>query len=85
MKLSLLLQKTSLYLPLFVLTSALGNDIRCGAESLPLPPPCLLESHHGLGNCPLQVLKQYTKNQLDTWIEEKNRQHYRVTTIAMHQ
>jgi hypothetical protein len=84
MKPSLALHKFTLYLPLFVLTTALGADVSCDAVSLLSPPPCLVENHHGVGNCPLQVLQRYTKVQLDTWMEENTKHQHLVASIAMH-
>jgi hypothetical protein len=44
---------------LAVLSAALYVDITSYARSIHTIPECALENHHGMGNCPIQILRRY--------------------------
>ncbi len=47
------------YMLLAVLSAALYVGITSYARSIHTIPECALENHHGMGNCPVQILRRY--------------------------
>jgi hypothetical protein len=47
------------YMSLAVLSTALYVGITSYARSIHTIPECALENHHGIGNCPVQILRWY--------------------------
>ncbi len=47
------------YMLLAVLSAALYVGITSYARSIHTIPECALENHHGIGNCPVQILRRY--------------------------
>jgi hypothetical protein len=47
------------YMLLAVLSAALYVGITSYARPIHTIPECALENHHGMGNCPVQILRRY--------------------------
>ena len=47
------------YTSLAVLSAALYVGMTSYAQSIHTIPECALENHHGIGNCPVQILRWY--------------------------